>query len=59
MICKCCGEVKADWGNHRYCRECWADLHSEKDLRTNKQDLEDYYDELGDAVWEVEDGNDD
>jgi len=33
MICKCCGEVKADWGNHRYCRECWAELRNEPKLK--------------------------
>jgi len=29
MICKCCGEVKPDWGNDKLCRECWTDLHGE------------------------------
>jgi hypothetical protein len=58
MICKCCGDVKADWGNHRYCEECWAELRNEPKLKQNRQSLEDYYDNLGDTVLEDENGND-
>ena len=59
MICKCCGEVKPDWGNIRYCEECWRDLNGEKKMKFSRQGLEDYYDELGDTVMEVENENDD
>jgi hypothetical protein len=58
MICKCCGEVKADWGNHRYCEECWRELRNEPKLKQNRQSVEDYYDNLGDTVLEDENGND-
>jgi outer membrane receptor for ferrienterochelin and colicins len=52
MICKCCGEVRADWGNKRYCRECWEELNNEK-----KDYREEYLDNLGDMVGEDENGN--
>jgi predicted amidophosphoribosyltransferase len=58
MICKCCGEVRADWGNHRYCEECWKELRNEPKLKVSRQSLEDYYDNLGDTVLEDENGND-
>jgi hypothetical protein len=58
MICKCCGDVKADWGNSRYCEECWRELRNEPKLKVSRQSVEDYYDNLGDTVLEDENGND-
>ena len=59
MICKCCGEVKADWGNKKYCRECWAEMFGEeREMRVSRASLEEYYDNMGDYVGEDENGND-
>jgi hypothetical protein len=47
MICQCCGEVKNDWGNKRYCRECYEDLRNSQkedhreDYRNPEEGLED------------------
>jgi hypothetical protein len=47
MICKCCGKVKPDWGNHKYCRECWKEFFSEN---LERMDVED--------IWEEKDEDD-
>ena len=43
MICKCCGEVKPDWGSKKYCRECWEEMFESRaedyrDLRVRDED---------------------